>query len=249
MTLPPGTILQHLYLAERLRGIPPGSFIEVGAGSGELAALLIEHGWHGTAFELSTYSAQTAQKRNPQLDVRNHDWLTSPPDEPADLVISSMVIEHLPDDDEAAFLERARAALRPNGRLILLVPASPRHWGIEDDIAGHERRYTREHLCGRIEQLGWRVEHIVGLTYPLSNMLLPISNWLVGRAERSRVELPRMERTARSGHRRVKGKTTFPRALKVVLNPVTMYPLHLIQKVFSNAEAALVLYLEASLER
>jgi hypothetical protein len=30
---------------------------------------------------------------------------------------------------------------------------------------------------------------------------------------------------------------------------MTMYPLHLIQKVFSNAEAALVLYLEASLER
>jgi SAM-dependent methyltransferase len=246
MTLPPGTILQHLYLAERLRGVNPGRFIEVGAGTGELASLLIERGWEGTAYELSAYSAQTAQRRNPELDVRNCDWLTSPIDEPADLVISSMVIEHLPDDDEAAFLTRARDALRPGGRLILLVPASPRHWGIEDDIAGHERRYTRERLRGRLSQLGWRVDHVAGLTYPLSNLLLPISNRLVARAERSRLDLTPMERTALSGHRNVRGKTAFPRALSLILNPVVMYPLHLIQKVFRHADAALVLYVEAS---
>lgn len=246
MPLPPGTILQQLYIAEQLRHVAPGRFIEVGAGTGELASLLARRGWHGIAYELSSHSAEAAQRRNPGLDVRNANWLTAPADEPADLVISSMVIEHLPDDQEAAYLRRARSSLRPGGRLILLVPSSPRHWGIEDDIAGHERRYTRHSLRNRLEELDWRVDHLAGLTYPLSNLLLPISNRLVERAELSRLELEPMERTARSGHRNVTGKTAFPRLFALGLNPVTLYPFHVIQKAFRSAEAALVLYAEAS---
>jgi SAM-dependent methyltransferase len=248
MPLPPGTILQRLYLMERLRPIPAGRFIEVGAGTGDLAGLLIQHGWHGTAYELSSQSAQVAQRCNPTLDVRNHDWLKAPADNPADLLISGMVVEHLTDDQEAAFLHRARATVRSGGRLVLIVPASPRHWGIEDEIAGHLRRYTRQGLRSRLEQLGWRVDHLAGLTYPLSNMLLPISNRLVQRAERDRLELSPMERTVRSGHRCVGGKTAFPKPFSLVLNPVTMYPMHMLQKAFRNSEAALVLYVEASPE-
>jgi SAM-dependent methyltransferase len=249
MPLPPGTILQRLYLAERLRHVAPGRFIEVGTGTGELASLLSRRGWHGTAYELSSYSAQAAQRRNPGLDIRNANWLTAPADEPADLVISSMVVEHLPDDQEATYLRRALSALRPRGRLILLVPSSPRHWGIEDEIAGHERRYTRQSLRERLEEVGWRVDHLAGLTYPLSNLLLPISNRLVERAEMSRLELEPMERTTRSGHRNVTGKTAFPRPFALGLNPVTLYPFHVMQKAFRNAEAALVLYVEASPRR
>lgn len=103
MPLPPGTILQRLYLIERLRQTAPGRFIEVGAGTGDLAGLLVRRGWHGTAYELSSYSARVARQHNPGLDVRNDDWLTAPADEPADLVVSSMVLEHLPHDQEAAY--------------------------------------------------------------------------------------------------------------------------------------------------
>src|SRR4051794_40053405 len=131
MPLPPGTILQRSYLTERLRRTAPGRFVEVGAGTGELARLLSDRGWNGTAYELSAESAAIARKRVPDIDIRNADWLTAVPDEPADLVISSMVVEHLPDEQEAAFLRRARDTLRLGGRLILLVPASPRHWGVE----------------------------------------------------------------------------------------------------------------------
>jgi hypothetical protein len=157
-----------------------------------------------------------------------------------------MVIEHLPDEQEAAYLRRSRSALRPGGRLILLVPASQRHWGIEDDIAGHERRYTRQALSTRLEEHGLQVDHLAGLTYPLSNLLLPISNWLVERAELSRLELEPMDRTAKSGHRNVTGKTAFPRPFALVLNRVTLYPFHVIQKAFRHSEAALVLYVEAT---
>jgi SAM-dependent methyltransferase len=247
--LPPGTILQFLYLRERLRELPPGDFIEVGTGTGQLTRQLRSLGWRGVGYELSEAAAAQARERNPGIEVRTADWLTAPLDQPADLVISSMVIEHMPAEQERAYLERAREVLKPGGRLALIVPASPRHWGIEDEIAGHQRRYTRTGLQRRLEQLGWRVEHLAGLTYPLSNVLLPISNRIVASAEGSQVRLSALERTTRSGNRNVMGKTSFPGAARLLLNPVVLFPLHLLQKACRNAEGALVLYAEASVRK
>jgi hypothetical protein len=45
--LPPGTILQLMYLRERIGNIAPGRFVEIGPGSGEVSALLLELGWGG----------------------------------------------------------------------------------------------------------------------------------------------------------------------------------------------------------
>jgi SAM-dependent methyltransferase len=248
--LPPGTILQLRFVRERLQHVPPGRFIEVGTGAGELSALLLRAGWTGTGYEPGPAAAR-ARARNAQAiatgsyELRAADWLTSPPDEPADLVISSMVIEHLPDDQEAAYFARARATLRPGGRAIVLVPASMRHWGIEDEIAGHQRRYDRAGLARRLDELGWRLEFVAGLTFPLSNMLLPLSNVLVGRAERDRLALDAHGRTLRSGDRDVAGKTSFPPVARLLLNERALYPLHLAQRVFGASERALVLYGEA----
>jgi SAM-dependent methyltransferase len=246
--LPPGTILQILYLRERLARIAPGRFIEVGTGRGELASVLLDAGWHGVGYELSESTAGAARERNPGsgFDVRVADWLSAPDDEPADLVLSSMVIEHLPDDEEAAYFARARRVLRPGGRIALFVPAGPRYWGIEDDIAGHQRRYTRAGLTTRLGELGWRVDHVAGLTFPLANALLPLSNVLVRRAEGERVGLSELDRTVLSGDRDVAGKTTFPRAAGVVLNPVALYPFHVLQKAFRDTDRALVMYAEAT---
>ena len=51
--LPPGTILQLMYLRERLRNIKPGRFIEIGPGSGEITRLLLELGWAGASMTSS----------------------------------------------------------------------------------------------------------------------------------------------------------------------------------------------------
>lgn len=67
-------------------------------------------------------------------------------------------------------------------------------------------------LRRRLQDHGWSVDHLVGLTYPLANMLLPISNRLVAHSERDRLRLSLAERTMLSGDRHVPGKTGFPRA-------------------------------------
>ncbi|MGI8729155.1 MAG: hypothetical protein ACR2LK_04070 [Solirubrobacteraceae bacterium] len=68
---------------------------------GELSKLLLAAGWHGVGYEPGP-AADRVQRRNAaaiaagRYDVRAADWLVAPPDRPADLVASSMVIEHLP---------------------------------------------------------------------------------------------------------------------------------------------------------
>lgn len=250
--LPPGTILQFLYLKERLRRRTPGRFIEVGAGEGALSRVLLEAGWRGRAYDLNGDALARAATLNAgfvesgRLELVEGDWLALPP-EPgaADLVIAAMVLEHLPEADVARFLDRAAESLSARGELFLIVPGSPAHWGIEDDVAGHLRRYTRDSLGVALSSAGWSVEHLASLTFPLSNLLLWLSNRLVSRYEAERLTLDPGERTIASGSRAVPWKTTFPVGARVLLNPVALYPFHLAQKAARRTKRGLVLYCEA----
>jgi SAM-dependent methyltransferase len=245
--LPPGTILQHRYVRRRLRGRPPGVFVEIGAGEGHLSRLLLDLGWTGIAYELGAAAAETARRLNAggRLEVRETDWLevTDPPR--ADLVVSSMVLEHLSDDDVARFLGNVRHALRGSGLLIVLVPASPGHWGVEDEVAGHLRRYTRASLGATLGAAGFDALHVAGLTFPLSNLLLPVSNRLVAKWEGDRRQLDARARTVASGSRSVPWKTQFPSAASILLNGVVLLPFYALQLATRSSERALVLYAEA----
>jgi SAM-dependent methyltransferase len=247
----PGSILQRRYLADRLSRVPAGRFTEVGVGTGRLSRLLLERGWRGTGWELSAPSLALARTTTaPWLAdgayaLHDGDWLTSPaPESPADLILSSMVLEHLDEADERRYLRRAAAQLAADGLVVLLVPASPRHWGIEDEIAGHFRRYTRDRLRTLAAEDGWEVVHLAGLTYPLSNALLGLSNALVRRAESSKRELSMQARTEQSGHRSVPLKTSFPAIAGLVLNDRTMQPWDRLQRRYADHPSALVLYCE-----
>jgi SAM-dependent methyltransferase len=254
--LPPGTLLQLMYLEERLRNVPPGRFIEIGPGSGEITQALLHAGWSGRSYDLE---ARTVSKLNQRFKVAvaehrfyglHEDFLSSNPDqmEKAELVISCMVMEHLGGPVESRFMSVAGRVLSDSGMMIGLVPASPAHWGIEDDIAGHCRRYTRSSLEALATANKWRLQHVAGLTFPVSNMLLPISNFLVRRSESSKLTLSQLDRTKESGRRQVSFKTHFPSVLGLILNRITMMPAHLVQKMFSRSEKALVIYFEAKPE-
>lgn len=250
--LPPGTLLQLMYLRERLGRVKPGRFIEVGPGSGEITRLLLDLGWTGQSYDLEAITIQHLQMRfakeieQGRYSAVNADYL-SQPQQPgsADMVISCMVMEHLEDASESAYMRKSSEILSRGGLMIGLVPGSPAHWGIEDDIAGHCRRYTRDKILGLMAQTGWTVGHLAGLTFPVSNFLLPVSNFLVNRSEKSKLGLSATERTKSSGRRHVKFKTHFPSLLALILNRRVLWPLHLLQKVFKNSDRALVIYFES----
>ena len=253
--LPPGTLLQLMYLKERLARIPPGRFIEIGPGSGEITRLLLACGWVGSSYDLEEKTTDALTQRFSheisvgRLTVMHSDFTASAAvGQTADLVISCMVMEHLEEEAQVAYLKMAATCLKRGGHMIGLVPSSPAHWGIEDETAGHLRRYTRTSIQQLLTRQHWKLKHISGLTFPVSNILLPISNFLVNRSERTNLQISTLERTKLSGRRDVKYKTHFPSMIGLLLNEYTMLPLHIVQKFFSKSEKTLVLYFEAQPE-
>lgn len=249
--LPPGTLLQLMYLRERLLRLSPGRFIEIGPGNGEITNLLLSIGWAGKSYDLEMKTIEALKGRfskeiaEHRFEPVNEDYLSAPTNEKVDLVISCMVMEHLEDNTLSVFMNKSLENLRQGGVMVGLVPGSPTHWGIEDDIAGHCRRYTRTSIKKLVTNSGWQLRHIAGLTFPASNLLLPISNFLVNRSEKHKLALTALERTKQSGMRSVKYKTHFPLLLGVILNKYTLMPLHIIQKLCVKSERALVLFFEA----
>ena len=249
-TLPPGTILQMMYLKARLQKLRPARFIEVGPGGGEVTRLLLDHGWSGWSFDLDSITIESLRTRFAReiLEKRyvpvHDDFLLTALQERVELVVSCMVMEHLTPDAQVEFMNKSANCLREGGVMVGLVPASPADWGIEDEIAGHCRRYTRRDIEALAVETGWKSPHVAGLTFPLSNLLLPISNFLVERSKRSKLALSRLERTKQSGRRRVTLKTHFPACLGFVLNEFALLPFHWIQRFFTKSNRALVLYFE-----
>jgi SAM-dependent methyltransferase len=231
---------------------PGMRFLELGAGNGSLTTVMLQYGLSGVAYDLNEVACNSNARLNRRfvqegrLEVRNEDFLETTRSERADLIVSALVLEHLDGEQVTQFFNLWRRWLAANGRVILIVPANMRFWGVEDEIAGHLRRYDRASLAQLAIAVNFRVDFVRGLTYPVSNLLLPMSNYLVRRSEGGQLALSKRERTVNSGHRSVRFKSTYPPALRFLLNEVTLFPFHLLQLACGGSESCLLLYCEVS---
>jgi SAM-dependent methyltransferase len=82
----------------------------------------------------------------------------SPPCDVYDLVVLLDVLEHV-DEDVRSLATLARA-LRPEGRILITVPALPWLWSAHDEAHHHKRRYTAASLGRTIDGAGLRVDGI-----------------------------------------------------------------------------------------
>lgn len=254
MVQPPGTILQHMYLAERFAGMKPGTFLEVGSGRGLVSQLLLNLGWTGVGFDLSAEAREQSLKLNKnyvacgKYEVAHCNWLESEDRDKYDLIISCFVLEHLDDEQEARYLNKAAAQLKSGGRVALMVPANSRLWGLEDEIAGHYRRYDRDDLHSKLTKAGLNCNHLAGLNFPVSNILHPLTK-LVLRANNMKRKVASKslnERTISSGTWKIPMLNSFPQLFAIGLNPFVMWPFHVVQKLTSNNKNCVVLYAEAT---
>lgn len=75
-----------------------------------------------------------------------------------DLVLALDVLEHC--SDEAAALEAVHRALKPDGSLLLTVPALPWLWSAHDVVNQHFRRYTRATLAAALHRAGFERDEL-----------------------------------------------------------------------------------------
>src|SRR5262249_49339155 len=139
-----------------------GDLLDHGAGTGALTERLLGRAQRVGALEpeamLATrLRARFAAPREVQiLEGDKARYLERYGARSLDAVVSSNVLEQLPDD--VACLSQIRESLRPGGALALYVPARPELFGSLDASVGHLRRYTRDSLRARLEVSGFHVQ-------------------------------------------------------------------------------------------
>ena len=137
--------------------------LEVGSGTGNITNFLSHGGREVVATDVvpsyrHTLSNLFSERSN--VLVRRYDLSEEAPreflDNPFDTVVCLNVLEHIKDDMFA--LEQLRAALKPEGRLALLVPAHRILYGEFDKAVGHYRRYEKSELTIKLDESGFKVE-------------------------------------------------------------------------------------------
>jgi SAM-dependent methyltransferase len=153
-----------------IRQYPPReTLFEVGAGNGSVALAIQNAGFTVVAIEPTVRLARNAKKRGLQnvvcSDLENARFRQGA------LANVGMfdVLEHIPAD--ADYLRRLRAMMPVGGRLYCAVPAWRFLWSLEDEAAGHVRRYSLGELRRKISDAGFVVEHS---TYYFAALIVPI---------------------------------------------------------------------------
>ncbi len=139
---------------------PPGSnptfeVLDVGCGTGANLEMLSEFG-DPAGVDVSAEAVSYCHERGfPHV---NHGAAEALPfdEESFDLVTALDVVEHL--DDDVAVLKEMKRVLRPDGKILLFVPAFMFLWGVQDDVSNHRRRYTLGQIKRVVAQAGFQVE-------------------------------------------------------------------------------------------
>ncbi len=140
-----------------------GRVLEVGAGVGQVTALLMREPGISrlAAVEPDTRFAAQLRERFPRLEVFAGTIDAVPASQSFDAILSVNVLEHIAKDEREIAVYHDRLAQR-RGTLCLFVPARPEIFGAIDRDFGHCRRYRRGELRGKLEAAGFRVR---GLAY------------------------------------------------------------------------------------
>lgn len=146
----------------------PLRVLDAGCGTGALLDRLKDRAeieLYGLDFsgQALAYTRQRGHARLVQGDLTRLPF----PDGTFDVVTALDVVEHVREDEQA--LREVNRVLRPDGVLLVSVPAFRFLWGPHDTALQHFRRYTTGEMAALMRRTGFRVSK---LTYLLS-LLFP----------------------------------------------------------------------------
>ena len=146
--------------------------LDAGCGTGGLIRRLAprQKGWKWTGVDLSPLALELARDRCGAIADLRAGSVTALPFENAvfDAVVSADVLYHL--DDDVAALREFHRVLRPDGVLVVNVPAYRWLWSYHDEAVHGRRRYDRRELLQKVAWAGFvrgRATHWNLLPLPL----------------------------------------------------------------------------------
>lgn len=151
-----GLIERHMPVTQRRAQ----RVVDLGAGCGGFVRYALETGLFpdssfavaDSSMDALTFCKDTLPPETSayQIDLMDLGWSAR-----WDVACLLDVIEHIPDDLRA--LRQTFQALSPGGYCLVTVPALKQFWSWNDEIVGHQRRYSVAQLSSRLEEAGFRV--------------------------------------------------------------------------------------------
>lgn len=169
----PLTHTRYRLILGEIRSLPPKPrILDVGCGNGTLLKLLRarfkDAELHGVepsaeACRLAPSDIASAIVCTGIVEFARTEQLNS-----FDLVVCSEVLEHV--DDPAIVLDVAAELLKPEGLAVFTVPAGMKYWSIQDQAAGHLRRFEIEEFRRLLVDCGLQIKDLYTWGGPISSL-------------------------------------------------------------------------------
>lgn len=206
----------------------PGSFVEFGAGTGDITSLFLDKGYYGKCYDLGERNREILRANlvayGSQAEVVDSQGMLG--NVQFDYLFAFEVLEHIMNDEEV--LSEWSQHLKDGGKVLISVPAHQGKFSEEDNWAGHVRRYEKSQLVDLLENAGYTSITILNYGFPLGNLTRWVSRLIHRNVREEEVCLSTEERSIKSGVERVGGVTR----LAFLFNGALMIPFGLLQRLF-----------------
>jgi 2-polyprenyl-3-methyl-5-hydroxy-6-metoxy-1,4-benzoquinol methylase len=216
--------------------IPRGAhFLEVGCASGDFGMSLSKLGYSGLLIDFSEAAAEivinSIKNRFSNLTFDNKDIFDLHGEKGKyDFVVVFEVLEHIKNDEEV--IEKIYELLKPNGFILLSVPARMKLWDIDDEGAGHFRRYEKKKLINVLQGHDFEIKSFNSYGYPFMNLLKPLRVTIFKQQQRhGKYIKEKRDQTKKSGINIIK----IPMVC-LVSNKFILYPFIQFSKMFNSLD-------------
>ncbi len=144
--------------------MPEGLMLEIGCASGAFMHRMVGQGWRVQGIEFSPKAAKAAQELGYSVHVGPLETAATP-DEPFDLIVGWMVLEHL--HEPVLCLQKLRDWAKAGAWLVISVPNAGalsfrcfKNLWYDAHLPNHLYHFTPKTLSNVLKAGGWRVEKI-----------------------------------------------------------------------------------------